>query len=186
MIIKNCLGYRCVTSARLKAQGSVLVHSKTDLGGLLVPTTFDQKKGKQGKRPPLSITGSACKTFSDELVEEKGWGNFFQGPTLLFACDSHHQMIAGCNAINRSGSQHTSISLIGGIYYGKTMTHLDLTKMCKLDQRAHASLTSSLAENVRLLLNQRLCFYQSRLLLYLDYHAAGLCHIKEKSSISPN
>ena len=186
LIVKNCLGYRCVTSAKLKAQGPFLTDSKTNLEGFMVPTSFDGNKGKQGKQPLRSITGSACKTFSDELMEEKKWSSFFQGPTLLFACDSHHQMITGCDAINRSGNRHTSISLIAGIYYGKTMTHLDLTEMCKLDQRAYVSLTYSLTENVRLLLNQRLCFYQSRLLSYLDYRAAGLRHIKEKSTISLN
>jgi hypothetical protein len=184
LVVKNCLGRRCVTLVGLKARGSILTDSEINLEDLIVPAIFDQKKGKESTQSLFSFTNDVCKTSSNELMEEKGRGNFFQGPTLLFACDSHHQMIAGCNAINNSGNRHGSVFLIGGIYYGKTMTHLDLTRMCKLDQRVYASLACSLKENVRLLLNQRLCFYQSRLLFYLNCYAAGLCCTKGKSTTS--
>ena len=147
-------------------------------------SSLDWQWKKQAKKSLLLFAGNTCKSSRKKSIEENHWSNLFQGPTLLFACNSHHQMVAGCNAIAKNTNWHSSISLLGGMYYGKVMTHLDFTKLCKLDQGVYAILTSSFAENVELLLNQRLSFYQSRLLFYLDCHAVHLGSIEEKKDKS--
>jgi hypothetical protein len=198
LLVKNRLGHRCATLVGLDAEqrgGSMARGSLAAPGhrggghrrgteDSISRSSLDWQWKKQAKRSLLLFAGNTCKSSRKKSIEENHWSNLFQGPTLLFACNSHHQMVAGYNAIAKNTNWHSSISLLGGMYYGKVMTHLDFTKLCKLDQGVYAILTSSFAENVELLLNQRLSFYQSRLLFYLDCHAVHLRSIEEKKDKS--
>lgn len=213
LLVKNRLGHRCATLVGLNAEPPFLIngdrgsaHAEQGGGSMATPSmagggqrtpghrrgtedsisrsSLDWQWKKQAKRSLLLFAGNTCKSSRKKSIEENHWSNLFQGPTLLFACNSHHQMVAGYNAIAKNTNWHSSISLLGGMYYGKVMTHLDFTKLCKLDQGVYAILTSSFAENVELLLNQRLSFYQSRLLFYLDCHAVHLRSIEEKKDKS--
>ena len=190
LLVKNRLGHRCATSARLDVERSFLINNnRTTEDSISMPSLDRQSKDvynlcckhkERAKRSLLSLADNACKLSRKKSIEREHWCNLFQGPTLLFACNSHHQMLAGCDAIAKNTNWHSSISLLGGMYYGKLMTHLDFIQLCKLDQGVYAVLTSSLTESVELLLNQRLSFYQSRLLFYLDCHATNLGSTREK------
>lgn len=180
LLVKNRLGHRCATSVRLDVERLYLINENRITEDSISTPSLDWQWKEQAKRPLLSVADKSCKSPCNKSIEKEHWSNLFQGPTLLFACNSHHQMLAGCNAIAKNTNWHSSISLLGGIYYGKVITHLDFTKLCKLDQEIYGVLTSSLVENVELLVNQRLSFYQSRLLFYLDCHAVNLKSTRDK------
>ena len=184
LLAKNRLGRRCGMSVKFMVKRQSLTNGKAIPEDSISVPILGQQERKLPRQPLLSASSNVCKSSCDIPIEEKRWSNLFQGPTLLFACNSHHQMVAAWDIINRNTNPHNSTSLLGGVYHGKTMTHLDLARICKLDDGVYTSLTCSLTESIQLLLDQRLGFYQFRLLSYLDCHVANVRSAEDKLSIA--
>ena len=163
LLVKNRIGQQCNVLERLIPNSA---HTTEHLIKGVPMINFTN----QGLNQRSSGTDRRLPVISDS---KKGF-KLFQGPTFLFACNSHHDMVLGCKIINTKSQRETSLTLLGGVYHGKIMNHLDLIQLAKLDQRVHTSLASCLEETISCLLYNALSFHQSRLLLYLHYYAATL------------
>ena len=100
----------------------------------------------------------------------------FQGPTFLFACNSHRVMRMGYKVIGNKKDQWSNnhAILLGGLYHGKVVTHLDIAKLSVLDSSIYASLPIALENKVASLLVGGLSHQQNELLRCLECHRANL------------
>ena len=170
LLVKNRIGQQCNLLERMILNSA---HTTEHLiQGVPMINKIDQglNQCSSGTDQRLSVISMCLASPSKSKIGFK----LFQGPTFLFACNSHQDMVLGCEIINTTSQRETSLTLLGGIYHGKIMNHLDLLQLAKLDQRVHTSLASCLEETTSCLLYNALSFHQSRLLLYLHYYAATL------------
>ena len=163
LLVKNRIGQQCNVLERL-------IPNSAHTTEQLIQRVPMINSIDQGLNQCSSGTDRRLPVISNSKIGFK----LFQGPTFLFACNSHHDMVLGCEIINTKSQRETSLTLLGGIYHGKIMNHLDLIQLAKLDQRVHTSLASCLEETINCLLYNALSFHQSRLLLYLHCYAATL------------
>lgn len=105
----------------------------------------------------------------------------FQGPTFLFACNSHHEMVMGCKVIEKKRDRYSNdhAILLGGLYYGKVVTHLDVAKLSSLDSSVYASFLVALENRTTSLLFDQLSYYQYELLRCLEHRRDSLSGIRE-------
>ena len=105
----------------------------------------------------------------------------FQGPTFLFTCNSHHEMVTGCKVIEKKRDRYNNnhAILLGGLYYGKVVTHLDIAKLSSLDSSIYASLLVALENKTTSLLFDQLSYYQHELLRCLEHRRDSLSGITE-------
>lgn len=179
LLVKNRIGQQCGVLEKLISNSAHtikhLVHrvsmiNSVDQGRAIKSLDNRPTETNQGLNRCLSGADQKSAVMSSSKLGFK----LFQGPTFLFACNSHREMVLGCEIINTKSQRETSLTLLGGIYHGKIMNHLDLIQLAKLDRRVHTSLANCLEETISCLLYNALSFHQSRLLLYLHYYAATL------------
>lgn len=105
----------------------------------------------------------------------------FQGPTFLFACNSHHEMVMGCKVFEKRRDRYNNnhAILLGGLYYGKVVTHLDIAKLSSLDSSIYASLLVALENRTTSLLFDQLSYYQYELLRCLEHRRDSLSGVTE-------
>ena len=160
LLVKNRIGEVCIASKRFRE--TLLQGKFRHMSSTLVENLSQES---------VSSIPFNSQKWASSGIEDRYWAKLFQGPTLLFACHSHDEMVLGCKIIDRETSVCGPVTVLGGMYHGKMMTHLDLAYLSKLDSRVYESFTFSLQEKVGSLLNFGLSFHQSRLPLYLDYYA---------------
>ena len=177
LLVKNRIGQQCHVLERLIPNSTHTTEHLIDQ----VPTINFADQGVSSGDASRSEAHQKSAVVSNSLpmlIKDQHWYKIslklFQGPTFVFACNSHREMVLGCEIIDTKSQRETSLTLLGGIYYGKIMNHLDVIQLAKLDQRVHRSLASCLEETISCLLYNALSFHQSRLLLYLHYYAATL------------
>lgn len=163
LLVKNRIGEKCNVLGRPIPNSAYATEHLVDRAPMI--NFVDQG---------LNQCSSGADQRSAVMNRSKKGFKLFQGPTFLFACNSHREMVLGCEVINTKSQRETSLTLLGGIYHGKIMNHLDLIQLAKLNRRVHTSLASCLEETISCLLYDALSFHQSRLLLYLHYYAATL------------
>ena len=170
LLVKNRIGKQCKVLERLIPDSALNLSS--------IGTTSEHLLHRV---PLINIVDkrlNQCSSGADQrsvaISNSKRGFKLFQGPTFLFACNSHREMVLGCEIINAKSQRETSLTLLGGIYHGKIMNHLDLIQLAKLDRRVHTSLASCLEQAISCLLYNALSFHQSRLLLYLHWYATTL------------
>ena len=134
-------------------------------------------------RPPMEPAGETEHTAPDptgklSLCQDNNTkcAELFQGPTFLFACNSHREMAIGCKVIGNKRDRYSNnhAILLGGIYYGKVVTHLDIAKLSVLDSSIYGSLPMALENKVVSLLVGGLSCQQDELLRCLECHRDNL------------
>lgn len=129
---------------------------------------------------PIRTAGEKESKGVHVMMPEEGnkisCAELLQGPTFLFACNSHREMVAGYKVIGKKRDRHNNnhALLLGGIYYGKVVTHLDIAKLSTLNSSIYASLPIALEEKVVSLLAGGLSYYQEELMRCLEYHRDNL------------
>ncbi len=134
---------------------------------------------------PLALTQVERMANTDHLSRcrsnDTKCAELFQGPTFLFACNSHHEMVMGCKIIEKKRDRYNNnhAILLGGLYYGKVVTHLDIAKLSSLDSSIYASLLVTLENKTTSLFFDHLSYYQYELLRCLEYRKNSLSGITE-------
>ncbi|BDA51719.1 Ribosomal protein L10-like protein (mitochondrion) [Coccomyxa sp. Obi] len=132
-----------------------------------------------------ALTQVECMANTDNLSRcpsnDTKCAELFQGPTFLFACNSHHEMVMGCKVIEKKRDRYNNnhLILLGGLYYGKVVTHLDIAKLSSLDSSIYASLLVTLENRTTSLLFDQLSYYQYELLRCLEHRRDTLSGITE-------
>lgn len=147
---------------------------KSKIGQFCLPRdVYIAKQGQSGTEPaPVGFSsklspGQGDKTKCAELL---------QGPTFLFACNSHREMTIGCKVISnkRDRWSNSHAVLLGGLYYGKVVTHLDIAKLSALDSSIYASLPVALENKSLSLVMGGLSHHQDELLRCLEWRRGNL------------
>ena len=122
-----------------------------------------------------TAVGPSSKLYSYQGHNTK-CAELFQGPTFLFACNSHRVMRMGYKVIGNKKDRWSNnhAILLGGLYHGKVVTHLDIAKLSVLDSSIYASLPIALENKVASLLVGGLSHQQNELLRCLECHRANL------------
>lgn len=143
---------------------------KSKIGQLSLAKAFTQVK-----RMANTDNLSRCLSNDTKCAE------LFQGPTFLFACNSHNEMVMGCRVIEKKRDRYNNnhAILLGGLYYGKVVTHLDIAKLSSLDSSIYASLLVTLENRTTSLLFDQLSYYQYELLRCLEHRKDSLSGITE-------
>lgn len=109
-------------------------------------------------------------------IRSQGQTPLLQGSIFLLACDSHQEMVLAYDTISRCrDSQKTGMAVVvGGFYYGRVMTHLDVVKLSTLTPLAFGSLPLALERKLASLVNEDLLHCQRELLRCLNVYKSLL------------
>jgi hypothetical protein len=102
--------------------------------------------------------------------EPHGSTPLLQGSIFLVGCDSHKEMVSACDAISRCRNDHKSgmTVLVGGLYYGRVVTHLDVARLSTLTPLARNLMPTTLESRLLSFVTEELSQCQKELLHCLD------------------
>lgn len=158
LVVKGKLGQFCLAQALARDLGPALARS---VRGIEPAGGGEQTAVDSNRNLPLSPSkqgnNSKC-------------ADFFQGPTFLFACNSHREMATGCKVIGNKRDRYSNnhAILLGGLYYGKVVTHLDIGKLSALDSSIYGLLPMALGNKLLSLLVDGVSCHQDELLRCLE------------------
>lgn len=156
LVVKSKIGQFYLAQRLATNPGSTLSRPRTPIK--LVSETASSGEGSGNELPSRLGNSTRC-------------AELFQGPTFLFACNSHREMVIGCKVISNKRDRHSNnhAILLGGIYFGKVATHLDIDKLSSLDSSVYAALPMALESKVAFLLIGGLSCHQDELLRCLEW-----------------
>jgi ribosomal protein L10 len=122
-----------------------------------------------------NVLGYDTKTLPS-VISNTNFVELLQGPTFLFACNSHHEMVVGCKVIGNKRDRYSNnhAALLGGIYYGKVVTHRDIAKLSILNSSIYASIPITLGSKMVSFLVDGVSHSQHELLRCLEQHKNNL------------
>lgn len=171
VVVKNKIGQLCLAKRLATNLDPSLFKSKP---------TRDFPIRNQHQTGGLPINPTPAGSWHHEVISDStisyGQGEirkclkFFQGPTFFFACNSHHEMAISWKLIGKKRDRYSKnhAILLGGLYYGKVVTHLDIAKLSALNSSIYASLPIELESKLISLLVGGVSYPQEELLRCLE------------------
>jgi hypothetical protein len=124
--------------------------------------------------PVKAASHGGCGLGSTPL--QHGASPLSQGSILLLACDTHPDMVSACAMISGGGSRVGAPILVGGFYFGRKVTHLDVAKLAALTPLASHQLPITMERPMASLVNEGLLYHQRRLLQCFGAYRDMLMH----------
>lgn len=177
LAIKNRIGYLSLLSFKEGATHipslSTCSPGGSKLNSLRPPLVHHEvlREGEEGVEvalhgSPLLSDAAVCKFGR----YSQGETSLLQGSMFLLACHSHEEMVSAHQIILRCRDKHktSAVMLVGGFYFGRVVTHVDVAKLTTLTPLLLSAVPIALEKRIASLVNEELVYCQRQLLHCLD------------------